>query len=195
MGFYLLDAATGQILEHISAAGSFLFAQPVFAGNDLLLAGRNGIGLTADEITTPGAPIATVSPNAAPQGIQTKITLTGSGFVSGAKVFVSGTQVGGSRHLRSVVHPTLLQLDPISFGNVGRQRHHRGRTRFVPVRGEHVHGVSEHHSLTSFGRIREASVYAQHQHRRFSSAGRTARNPLDLLSFSASRSPASRGIA
>ena len=35
MGFYLLDAATGQILEHISTPGSFLFAQPVFDGNDL----------------------------------------------------------------------------------------------------------------------------------------------------------------
>ncbi len=62
MGFYLLDAATGQILEHISTPGAFLFAQPVFAGNDLLLAGRNGIGVTADEITTPGPPITHVSP-------------------------------------------------------------------------------------------------------------------------------------
>ncbi len=120
MGFYLLDAATGQILEHISTPGSFLFSQPVFAGNDLLLAGRNGIGLTADEITTPGAPIATVSPNAAPQGIQTKITLTGSGFVSGATVFVSGTQVGGSHGAIGVSSTQLsFNLTPSASATLG----------------------------------------------------------------------------
>jgi outer membrane protein assembly factor BamB len=120
MGFYLLSAATGQILEHISTPGSFLFAQPVFAGNDLLLAGRNGIGVTADEITTPGPPITSVRPNVAPHGTQTKITLTGSGFVPGALVFVSGTQVGGQHGAFGVTSTQLsFTLNPGANATLG----------------------------------------------------------------------------
>ena len=95
MGYYLLNASNGQVIEHISTPGAFLFAQPVFDNNDLIVAGRNGIGVTAYEITTPGAPITSVSPSTITAGVTSTITLTGSGFQSGAKVFVSGTLVGG----------------------------------------------------------------------------------------------------
>jgi outer membrane protein assembly factor BamB len=95
MGFYLLNASNGQIIGHISTPGAFLFAQPVFDNNDLILAGRNGIGVTGYEITTPGAPITSVSPSTITAGAQSTVTLNGSGFQKGAKVFVSGTLVGG----------------------------------------------------------------------------------------------------
>ena len=107
MGFYLLNASNGQIIGHISTPGAFLFAQPVFDNNDLILAGRNGIGVTAYEITTPGAPVTSVSPSTVTAGTTSTITLGGSGFQTGAKVFVSGTLVGG-QHGTSVKSPTQL---------------------------------------------------------------------------------------
>lgn len=107
MGYYLLNASNGQIIEHISTPGAFLFAQPVFDNNDLIVAGRNGIGVTAYEITTPGAPITSASPSTITAGAASTITLTGSGFQSGAKVFISGTLVGG-QHGTSVKSSTQL---------------------------------------------------------------------------------------
>ena len=53
-GVYLLNAASGAILDFISTGSSAVFSQPVFAGNDLLIAGNFVVGLTAYEITTPG---------------------------------------------------------------------------------------------------------------------------------------------
>jgi hypothetical protein len=107
MGYYLLNASNGQIIEHISTPGSFLFAQPVFDNNDLIVAGRDGIGVTAYEITTPGSPITSVSPGTVTGGTASTITLNGSGFESGAKVFISGTLVGG-QHGTSVKSSTKL---------------------------------------------------------------------------------------
>jgi polyvinyl alcohol dehydrogenase (cytochrome) len=46
-GVYLLDARTGKILHHISLPHAPVWAQPVFAGKDLLVAGPESIGLTA----------------------------------------------------------------------------------------------------------------------------------------------------
>jgi outer membrane protein assembly factor BamB len=96
LGVYLLSAATGAILDYISTSPSPVFSQPVFAGNDLLVAGNNIIGLTAYEITTPGPPITAVTPNAIGQGSSVTVTLTGSGFSGTPSVFVSGTLVTAS---------------------------------------------------------------------------------------------------
>jgi polyvinyl alcohol dehydrogenase (cytochrome) len=49
-GVYLLDARTGKILRHISLPHAPIYAQPVFAGQDLLVAGPPSIGLTAYKI-------------------------------------------------------------------------------------------------------------------------------------------------
>jgi outer membrane protein assembly factor BamB len=110
MGFYLLDASNGQIIEHISTPGAFLFSQPIFDNNDLIVAGRNGIGVTAYEITTPGAAISSVSPSTITGGAASTITLNGSGFQTGAKVFISGTLVGG-QHGTSVKSSTRLTFN------------------------------------------------------------------------------------
>ena len=110
-GYYLLNASNGQIIDHISTPGAFLFAQPVFDNNDLIVAGRNGMGVTAFEITTPGPPITSVSPGTlSAGGSSTTITLTGSGFQTGATVFVSGTVVGGA-HAASVKSSTQLTFN------------------------------------------------------------------------------------
>jgi outer membrane protein assembly factor BamB len=109
MGFYILSAATGQILEHISTPSSFLFSQPVFDNNDLILTGNDGIGVTGYEMTTPGAPITSVVPNVVQAGASTTVTLTGSGFTAPAEVFVSGTNVGGE-HPATVLSPTQLSF-------------------------------------------------------------------------------------
>src|SRR5215469_2808712 len=62
LGVYLLSATSGAILDYIDTNPSAIFSQPVFAGNDLLVAGNFAVGLTAYEITTPGPPIIAVTP-------------------------------------------------------------------------------------------------------------------------------------
>jgi len=47
LGVYLLSTATGAILNYISTSTSGIFSQPVFAGNDLLVAGAKTFGLKA----------------------------------------------------------------------------------------------------------------------------------------------------
>ncbi len=89
LGVYLLDASTGAIIGHISLPKTWMFAQPVFDGNDLLVAGNQYV--TAYEITNPGPAITNVSPDSAAIGASTTLTLTGSGFTTTPKVFVSGT--------------------------------------------------------------------------------------------------------
>jgi len=106
LGVYLLDASNGSILGFIPTQKAPLYSQPVFAGNDLLVAGPPAAGLTAYEVTTPGPPITGVSPaSLAPGATQTE-TLTGSGFSGQPSVFISGTLVT----VRSVkvVSPTTL---------------------------------------------------------------------------------------
>jgi outer membrane protein assembly factor BamB len=108
LGVYLLSAATGAILDYINSNPSGIFAQPVFAGNDLLVGGDNTFGLRAYEITTPGSPITAVTPNAIGQGASVTVTLTGSGFSGTPSVFVSGTLVTASSVV--VNSPTSLQV-------------------------------------------------------------------------------------
>jgi outer membrane protein assembly factor BamB len=96
LGVYLLNASTGAILDFISTDPSPIFAQPVFAGNDLLVAGDRATGLTDYKITKPGPPIAGVAPDAIGQGGAKTVTLTGRGFSRTPSVFVSGTLVSGS---------------------------------------------------------------------------------------------------
>jgi outer membrane protein assembly factor BamB len=110
-GVYLLSAAAGAILRFISTGpspASPIFAQPVFAGNDLLIAGNFAAGLQAYEITTPGPPITAVTPHALGQGGSVTVTLTGSSFSGAPSVFVSGTLVTASSVV--VNSPTSLQV-------------------------------------------------------------------------------------
>jgi outer membrane protein assembly factor BamB len=113
-GMYLLSAASGAILRFIRT-GSSIFAQPVFAGNDLLIAGNSAAGLKAYEITTPGPPITAVTPNALGQGGSVTVTLTGSGFSGAPSVFVSGTLVTASSVV--VNSPTSLRVKLTVAGN------------------------------------------------------------------------------
>jgi polyvinyl alcohol dehydrogenase (cytochrome) len=106
-GVYLLSAASGAVLRFIRT-GSAIFAQPVFAGNDLLIAGNAAAGLKAYEITTPGPRITAVTPNALGQGGSVTVTLTGSGFSGTPSVFVSATLVTASSVV--VNSPTSLQV-------------------------------------------------------------------------------------
>jgi len=95
-GVYLLSAASGAILGYVNTNPSPIFAQPVFAGNDLLVAGNFTAGLTAYEITTPGPAITAVTPSAVGQDGSVTVNLTGSGFAGTPSVFVSGTLVTAS---------------------------------------------------------------------------------------------------
>jgi len=114
-GVYLLSAASGAILGYINTSPSAIFSQPVFAGNDLLVAGNFAVGLRAYEITTPGPPITAVTPNALGQGGSLTFTLTGSGFTGTPSVFVSGTLVTASSV--TVTSPTSLQVKLTAAGN------------------------------------------------------------------------------
>jgi outer membrane protein assembly factor BamB len=105
LGVYLLSATSGAILDYINTNPSGIFPQPVFAGNDLLVATSN---VTAYEITTPGPPIAAVTPSALGQGGSVTVTLTGSGFSGTPSVFVSGTLVTAKSV--TVTSPTSLQV-------------------------------------------------------------------------------------
>jgi outer membrane protein assembly factor BamB len=50
LGVYLLSTATGAILNNINTSTSGIFSQPVFAGNDLVVAGAKTVGLKAYEV-------------------------------------------------------------------------------------------------------------------------------------------------
>jgi len=107
MGVYLLNASNGQIIGTIPLPKTSIFSQPVFANNDLLVAGNNL--LTAYEITKPGAAITKVAPGTAKVNTTSDtLTLTGSGFSGTPKVFVSGTLV--SVTAVKVLSPTSLSV-------------------------------------------------------------------------------------
>ena len=108
LGVYLLSAATGAVLDVISTPGSRLFGQPVFAQNDLLVGAGPGLGLTAYDITTPGAPITAVSPGSLGRGTTSTVQLTGSGFSGTPTVFISGS--GVTAGTPTVVSPTQLDM-------------------------------------------------------------------------------------
>jgi outer membrane protein assembly factor BamB len=107
MGIYLLNASNGQIIGTIPLPKTSIFSQPVFAGNDLLVAGLQY--LTAYEITNPGAAVTGVAPSTV--GVSTTgdtLTLTGSGFSGTPRVFVSGTLVNVTAV--NVLSPTSLSV-------------------------------------------------------------------------------------
>jgi hypothetical protein len=101
-GVYLLSARTGAILKFIpTTAATGVFAQPVFDGNDLLIAGSS-LPLTAYAVTRPGqaTPIR-ISPNIVQPGTTVELSITGTGgfstpltaIVSGSLVRVESVQV------------------------------------------------------------------------------------------------------
>jgi outer membrane protein assembly factor BamB len=107
MGVYLLNASNGDIIGRIPLPGTRMFAQPVFDGNDLIVAGSDLV--TAYEITTPGAAITKVAPGTVNLGTTgDTLTLTGSGFSGSPKVFVSGTRVSVTSE--KVLSPTSLSV-------------------------------------------------------------------------------------
>jgi len=93
-GLYLLDASTGRVIGRIPTPGSNDFAEAIFTGKDLLVV-ENGSypGLTDYEITTPGPPITSVTPRTIALGATRTITITGKGFSTSSRVFVSGVSI------------------------------------------------------------------------------------------------------
>lgn len=92
-GVYLLNAATGAIMEQIVTPGDNLFGQAVFANDSLIVGAGPAVGMTAYQITSPGSPISLVDPSTITTGATTKVTLTGSGFTGKPTVFISGFHV------------------------------------------------------------------------------------------------------
>jgi polyvinyl alcohol dehydrogenase (cytochrome) len=113
IGVYLLNAATGAILDFLPTPGSKLFGQPVFAQNDLLIGAGPGLGLTAYEITAPGPPITGVSPATVGEPSTGTLRLTGSGFTGSPEVFISGN--GVTAGTPTVVSSTELDV-PVKVG-------------------------------------------------------------------------------
>jgi len=88
-GVFLIRASDGAVLGRLPAQG-VIFAQPVFANGDLLVAGGPAIGLTAYDVTTSGPPLTGVSPAFIRPGQTKTVTVTGTGFTGRPPVFVSG---------------------------------------------------------------------------------------------------------
>ena len=118
LGVYLLNAATGAIIGVISTPGSRLFGQAVFAQNDLLVGAGPGLGLTAYDITAPGAPITAASPAVIGRNTTGTVQLTGSGFSGTPAVFVSGD--GVTAGTPAVVSPTQLDV-PVTVAGSAAQ--------------------------------------------------------------------------
>ncbi|HEX9065792.1 MAG TPA: PQQ-binding-like beta-propeller repeat protein [Streptosporangiaceae bacterium] len=107
-GVYLLDAATGTVLKFIPTPKSFLYGQPIFAQNDLLIGTGTAEGLTAYEATSPGSPISAVIPAGIGVSTTDTVTLTGTGFTGTPSVVVSGDGVFVTSV--TVVSPTQLKV-------------------------------------------------------------------------------------
>lgn len=106
-GVFLVRASNGAVLGRLPAQG-VIFAQPVFANGDLLVAGGPAIGLTAYDVTTSGPPLTVVSPTFIRPGQTKTVTVTGGGFAGNPTLFVSGFGVvATSVH---VVSPTTLSV-------------------------------------------------------------------------------------
>ncbi|MHB1930321.1 MAG: outer membrane protein assembly factor BamB family protein [Acidimicrobiales bacterium] len=108
VGVYLLNAATGAILGFLPAPMSFLFGQPTFAGNALLVGAGTDLGLTAYQITTPGPPLTSASPNTVAPGTTATVTITGSGFTATPQVIATNTLIQVKSV--SVTSPTTLSV-------------------------------------------------------------------------------------
>lgn len=90
-GVYLLRASDGRVVGYVPTTGG-VFAQPVFVGNDLLIAGNPSIGLTAFEVASQG-PAFTVAPASVAPGQFATFTISGSGFSGSPSVVISGSGV------------------------------------------------------------------------------------------------------
>jgi len=108
LGVYLLNATTGAVIGFVATPKSPLFGQAVFAGSDMLVGVGLTLGLTDYAITTPGPPITGVSPSTVHTNINTKVTLTGSGFSGSPNVFISGD--GVTAKSVTVVSPTTVTV-------------------------------------------------------------------------------------
>jgi|GEM_PF-584846 len=92
LGVYLVNASSGAIIDFIPT-NAHVFGQPVFVGNDLIIASGQGYGITDYEVTTPGPPITSVSPSVVAPGTSETVTLKGTGFSGTPSVFISGGNV------------------------------------------------------------------------------------------------------
>jgi outer membrane protein assembly factor BamB len=92
-GVYLIEASTGDIVGFIPVTGSQIFAQPVFTGDQLLVAGGPDVGVTAYQITTPGPAITKVSPSTVVQGTTKILVLRGTDLAGSLTTFLSDTGV------------------------------------------------------------------------------------------------------
>ena len=108
-GVYLLNAQTGAILSYIPTKAQF--GQAVFDGDEMLVAGASGGGLTSYQITTPGPAVTAVAPDTVAAGTTTAtLTITGSGFTGtpslsfpGRPIAVTSLKVVSSTELRAKV--------------------------------------------------------------------------------------------
>lgn len=107
LGVYLVDAATGAVLDFITT-GAHVFAQPVFVGNDLIVASGASFGITDYEVAAPGPPITAVLPSVIAPGTSKIVTLEGSGFSGTPWVVVSGGGV-------TVKNATVLSPGTLTF--------------------------------------------------------------------------------
>ncbi len=92
LGVFLLNAATGAQVGFIQV-GQKLFAQPVFANSDLLVAAGGAFGMRDYQAVTAGPPITAVSPATISPNATTTVHLTGSGFTGSPTVGISGSGV------------------------------------------------------------------------------------------------------
>ena len=101
----------GQVIEHISTPWRFLFAEPVFDNNDLIVAGRDGY--RGDRLRDHHArsPDHFGKPSTIAAGAASTITLTGSGFTArgeGLHFGHTGRRTSTGRH-REVPHAAHLR--------------------------------------------------------------------------------------
>jgi outer membrane protein assembly factor BamB len=112
LGVYLLNVATGAIIGFIPTPHSPLFGQAVFSNDDIIIGGGAGLGVTAYEITTPGAPLNGTAPSIVAPGSTVRVTVTGTGFSGHPQVFVSGGSVA-TRQV-AVVNSTTLKFTAVA---------------------------------------------------------------------------------
>ena len=96
------------MLDMVLLCGSGSPCAIQLAQGDLIVGGGAGEGLTAYEITTPGAPITSVSPSGIGRSTTDTVYLSGSGFGGSPRVIVSGDGVVATAV--SVVSPTTLKV-------------------------------------------------------------------------------------
>ena len=89
-GLYLLNAATGAVLNFIPTPKSPLFGQAVFAGTDMYLGAGAAFGL-ADYAVTPPPVVSAASPTVLPTNTVRKVTISGANFTPGTTISISNS--------------------------------------------------------------------------------------------------------